>query len=145
MPCGRLLERGFGSNWQSSVVRWWGHPAHRHRLLVAERGKWIEFSGAARGDEAGEQAGENDDEDRAGEGPRIGRLDVPQLITDETRCSPGAEYPNADSAGDQDSSSSQDAAQDVAPLRAERHANAGLVRLQRDIIGHHAIDADISL
>src|SRR6185437_11566946 len=92
--------------------------------------------------EASEQAGENHDEDGPCEGPRICRVNMPKLIADKPRGSPGAEGPDANAAGDQNSSSSQDGAQNVAPLRAERDANAGLMRLQRDMIGHYAIDPD---
>jgi hypothetical protein len=68
---------------------------------VAECGKWIDFSGAARGNEASKYAGEDDDEDSAGERPGIRRVNMPELIAAKPRGSPGADDSQADAAGDQ--------------------------------------------
>lgn len=70
------------SSVKCACVRRLGTEQGAFCLLMAECGKWIDLSGAARGDEASEYAGEDDDEDGAGKGPGVGWFDMPKLIAD---------------------------------------------------------------
>src|SRR6185437_13325969 len=70
-------------------------------LFVAQRGERVYLRRPPRGDEAGEHAGENDDEHRARERPRIGGFHVPQLILDQARGAPRAENSDRHATADQ--------------------------------------------
>src|SRR5207253_29712 len=129
-----------------STVSGYFHPSlwlsESHRLLVPEGDKWIDVRGAAGRQQARDAADCDDDDHPDAESQRMRSGDAPDVAGQQARQSKAGHQAEENAGGDQAHAFAQNHLENVALLRAEGHANADFVRLERHGVSHDAKDAD---
>ena len=110
-------------------------------LLVAKRDHRVYLRRAARGDEAGEQRDRRQQQRDEGEDRGVGRGDFVEQAGEHAREREGRGQSGEDSGERERHPLSDDHADYVAAARAERDADADLVRPLRHRVRHHAEEA----
>src|SRR5262249_46312633 len=112
------------------------------RSLVAERDDGVDAHGATGGEEAGEGAGAEEQEEDPGVGLEVEAAHVEEERREKARQEERAGDPCGEADRGQAQALAEDQPQDRAPRSAEGEADTDFARAAADVVGDDAVDPD---